>query len=253
MMGTLKAEFRKILSVRSTYYILGICLAALGIFAFYAQGIRAVTPDLLRPDYLASQVTQAISALAAFIGLVGLLLLTHEYRHNTIVYTLTAAKSRTQVLLAKVLAVSVFSILVTLIVSVLSPLVASLGIHLAGHHLAPQTLQVGTLLWHNLLYGWGMAMMALLFAGLIRNQVGAIVAFLLIPGPVEALAGLLLKKNTVYLPFSALNQVLASPEAQQGGPNAGHLSPGKAALVFMVYLVVGWLVAWYLFVKRDAS
>lgn len=253
MRSTLRAEFRKILSVRSTYYTLGICLAALIFFAFYAQGIKAVPVDLNKPFYLASQSTQAINALAGFIGLVGLLLLTHEYRYNTIVYSLTAAKSRSRVLLAKVLAVTIFSVVVTLIVSVLSPLFANLGIHMAGHHLAPQTIQLSTVLWHCLFYGWGMAMMALLMAGLIRNQVGAIVAFFLIPGPLEALSSLLLKKNTVFLPFSALNQVLASPETQQGGPNSGHLAPGKAALVFLVYLVVGWLITWYLFLKRDTA
>jgi hypothetical protein len=30
-------------------------------------------------------------------------------------------------------------------------------------------------------------------------------------------------------------------------------SPGKAAAIFMGYLLVGWVVAWYLFLRRDAN
>jgi hypothetical protein len=28
---------------------------------------------------------------------------------------------------------------------------------------------------------------------------------------------------------------------------------GKAALVFSIYLVIGWIIAWYLFLRRDAN
>ncbi len=253
MMAALKSELRKLLSVRSTYYILGICLFALLLFAFYGNGIKANSQALSNPGHLADQATQAINALAGLIGLVGLLLVTHEFRYNTIVYTLTASKNRTQVLLAKVLAVTLFSVVVTLAVSILSPLFAAIGIKFAGNHLTHQVINVPTLLWHCLFFGWGMAMTALAMAMIIRNQVGALVAFLFIPGPGEAILGILLKQNAVYLPFSALNQVISSPTTSQGGPNTGHLSPGKAVAVFSFYLITAWLVAWYLFHKRDAA
>ena len=86
-------------------------------------------------------------------------------------------------------------------------------------------------------------------AAIIRQQVGAIAAFFLIPALGEQLLSLLLKDNRIYLPFTALTQV-TMPESA-GVQNA--LSPGKAAFVVVLYIVVGWLVAWYLFLRRDAN
>jgi hypothetical protein len=52
----------------------------------------------------------------------------------------------------------------------------------------------------------------------------------------------------VYLPVISLNAVLVHPSSNQGSITYGH-----AAMVFMVYLVIGWIVAWALFVRRDAN
>jgi hypothetical protein len=65
----------------------------------------------------------------------------------------------------------------------------------------------------------------------------------LIPGTVEQLLGLLLKKNQVYLPFSALGAVLEHNQ----------ISYVRAATVVGLYVVVGWIVAWVLFLRRDAN
>jgi hypothetical protein len=116
--------------------------------------------------------------------------------------------------------------------------------------MVPQTLHYGQLFWTTVFTGWGYAMAGLLFVALLRSQVGAIVALFLVPSTVETLLGLLLKKNTVYLPFAALGQVTSPTE---GPPNVGHLSPGKGAMVFGAYLAIGWLVAWILFLRRDAN
>jgi ABC-2 type transport system permease protein len=253
MYSSLKSELRKLLTVRSTYVILGLALLALLFFAFYLNGLKATPDALASSNYLVSQATQAMHALAGMLALVGLLLMTHEYRYNTIMYTLTTSNSRLRTLLAKFITVTCFALVTTLLVTILSPALAYLGIHLAGHQLGHQVLPVKELLWHCLYFGWGFAMLALLLAALIRNQVGAIVAFFLIPGPVEALLGLLLKQRAVYLPASALGQVLANPTMEQGGPGGGHLSPARGALVFGAYVVVGWIVAGILFLKRDAN
>ncbi len=254
MKDTLKSEFRKLLTVRSTYVITGIALLMVMFFGFYIEGLRSNQATLANPDRLAGGVTDAISATAGLLSFVGLLLFTHEYRHNTITYTLAASRSRTRVLLAKIIVVSVFVLLMSLIVSVLSPALMYLGTQIKGLELAPQTLPVWDLLWRSLFYGWANSMVALLLAGLIRNQVGAIAALFLIPGPVEMLFGLLLKHNMVYLPFTALQQVISS--GQHNGEQFMELrplSPEGDAAVFCIYLAVGWLVAWFLFLRRDAN
>jgi uncharacterized membrane protein len=83
----------------------------------------------------------------------------------------------------------------------------------------------------------------MIFAFIIRNQIGTIVALIFLPGTVEGLLGLLLKENNFYLPFSALNGVI----------NQIPFSHGKSALVALAYVAVGWIVAALLFKRRDAN
>lgn len=251
MIAAVKAEFRKLLSVRSTYVIIGFAVAMALLFAFYGHGLR-FTGNVKDPFYLRTEVIEALNALGLFISLIGVLLMTHEYRYNTIMYTLTASNSRSKTLLAKLIAVSVYSIVLTLFIGAFSPLVTAIGLQIKDVHLVHQVFYFKDLIWRAAFFGWGYAMFALMLAVLIRNQIGVIVTLFLVPGPVEGLLGfVLLKQNSVYLPFSALNQVLGT--TGDTPPNAGHLEPGKAAMVAGAYLLVGWIVAWILFLKRDAN
>lgn len=253
MIASLRAEFRKLLTVRSTYVILGIALLAMLFFAFYINGFRAEPKLLLNPKHLAQESTQAMNALAFFFSLVGLLLLAHEYRYNTIMYTLTASNSRSRTLFAKVIAVSCFALLASLLTAILAPALAWLGVQLAGHQLAPQIIPLGDTLWRCLFFGWGYAMIALLLITLMRNQIGAIVTLFMVPITAEPLLSLLLKTKTVYLPFMSLSQVLAIPGVDAAPQGSGSLTPLHGAMVFSLYLVVGWIVAWVLFLRRDAN
>src|ERR1700690_121413 len=99
MRAALKAELRKLLTVRSTYFILIVVLLLEVLFAFYISGWRATATDLHSSGALSSAVTDAVTAVSIFSALVALLLFTHEYRYNTIMYTLTASNSRSRVLL----------------------------------------------------------------------------------------------------------------------------------------------------------
>lgn len=249
MKSNLKAEFRKIFSVRSTYVILAFVLILEIFFAFYVSGWHVNAHDLHAHNTLANDVVQAVNAVSVFGALMAVLLVTHEYRYNTIMYSLTLSRSRSRVLLAKVLVISVVAIVFTVIVGSLSLLFSLLGAHL--HHLkfVSQSLPYGTLIWHNLFFGWGYAMAGLLIAALIRNQIGAIVALFIAPTTIEGLLGLLLKKNTAYLPFTALHTVTG----QGMNTYVNDITPVHAAEVFMVYLIVGGAVAWILFVRRDAN
>jgi len=249
MIPAVRAEFRKLLTLRSTYVIIGSCIAITIFFAFYLEGYRS-TADVALPAKLASAVTSAAQALGLFIALAGVLLVTHEYRYNTIMYTLSAARSRTQVLLAKIVVVSVFSISLTLFVCILAPLLTQLGLQAKGLSLAPQDFPIIDLLMKTAFYGWGYSMIALIIAFIVRNQVGALGFLFLFPGLGELLLGLLLKNNAIYLPFGALSSVISN-----GGAMLSQvpLPLTKAVQVVLAYIVVGWLVAWILLMRRDAS
>lgn len=248
-MDSLKAEFRKLLTVRSTYIITGFVVLLVTFIAFYVEGWRLNTAALHDPTQLASAVTGALN-ITIFGAIVAVLLMTHEYRYNTIMYTLTSSNSRSKVLFSKFIAISAYALFLSVLIGALSPVLVYLGVHAHGHSLAPQTLHYGDLIWRSLFYGWGYSIAGLLLAVLLRNQVATIAALFIIPGLGEQLLSLLLKHNTVYLPFSALAQVI---RAGTENPSNGHLSPGKAAIVYCIYLVVGWFIAWILFLKRDAN
>jgi hypothetical protein len=74
------------------------------------------------------------------------------------------------------------------------------------------------------------------------------------------LLSLLLKQHSVYMPFMALQQVIQGPTIKNAAPahpmqdsGLGTLSAHKGALVYLIYLAAGWLIAWYLFLRRDAT
>jgi ABC-2 type transport system permease protein len=247
MIPTLKSEFKKLLTVRSTYIVTGLVLAFLCFIAFYVEGWR-MKPNMLHdPNTLASDVFGGLS-LSVFGAIIAILLMTHEYRYNTIIYTLTSSNSRSRVLLSKVIVVSCYALFLTVLIGVISPVASYLGIHAAGHSLVPQTLHYSNIIWRSLFYGWAYSIAGLLFAVIIRIQVGAIVALFVIPGVVESLLAQLLNKNSVYLPFTALTNVIGDT-----GIKNITISPAKGAAVFAIYLAVGWIIAWYLFLKRDTS
>jgi ABC-2 type transport system permease protein len=249
MINSLKAELRKLWTVRSTYATLAFCFAIMCIYAFWVEGYKAGDGSRAAADIhkLAFLIRDAVGNLAFFGGIVGILAFTYEYRYNTITYTLTASNSRVRILISKILAVTLYSIFFTLFVAIFASLLMFIGLTLKGLSLGHQVFPVD-IIYKVLFTSWGYAMVGLLIASLVRSQVGAIATFFVIPAFVEPLSGLALKDNRIYLPFTAMQQVTtSSPELKHA------LSPGKAALVFSTYLVVGWIIACYLFLKRDAN
>ncbi len=244
-MTALKAEFRKLLTVRSTYVLTGLGLAFVVFYAGYIQGFR-LTDGLKDPHLLSSSITGAVTSLpVVFAAIVAILLMTHEYRYNTIMYSLTLSNSRSKVLAAKFLVISLYALLLTAVVAVLSPVCSYLGVQLSGHTLVPQTIEYSTLVWRVFVSGWSYVMAGLVLAVLLRNQIAAIVSLFAVP-IFEQILTLILKNNSVYLPFMAQNAILLDPFM-------GSISHAKAAVVFGIYLLVGWVVAWVLFLKRDAN
>ncbi len=249
MTKEIRAEFRKVFSTRSTYALLAGSLFLLALLGFYVAGWHTSKVDLLNPLRLYDIAGQAINALAIFPALIGILLFTQEFRYNTISYSLTLSNNRNKVLLAKIIVVTVIALVTTAIIGIAAPLLAKFAMGINHLNLVHQHFYYSTLLWKGLVFGWGMAMAALVMAALIRNQIGAIVTFFIVPSTIEGLLSIWLKNNTVYLPFSALHRMLGAGESVSGAT----LSPLHAMFVFLAYLLVAWAIAWYLFLRRDAA
>ncbi|HEX8182846.1 MAG TPA: ABC transporter permease [Candidatus Saccharimonadales bacterium] len=242
MIPAIRAEFRKLLTVRSTYIFLLICAAITIFYAFYIEGFRQAS-GVASPEKLASEVVTVAQGISLFVALAGVLLMTHEYRYSTILYSLTSAASRSYVLFAKILVVSVFAIVVTALACSAAPYLTQLGLHMRGLSLTPQDFPFAELLLRSVLFVWGYSMLALIIATIVRSQVGAIAGLFLVPGLGEMLLSLLLKDDAKYLPFSTLGSVLQ--QNPQSYPNA--------LVVLLAYIAAGWLIAWLLFVRRDAN
>jgi len=245
MMATIKAEFRKLITVRTTYGLILLGLAINGLFSFLASYKGAAT-SLMDPHFIAGNVSTGMSMSAFAAGIIAVLLLANEYRHNTIMYTLTASNSRSKVLAAKILVTLLFAVVFTAFMTAASFLITKIGLHFNHHALMAQTIPYAELWWRILFFGCGYALIGLLFVTLMRNQIISIIGLFVIPATVEGVLSLLLKHNSIYLPFSALGETLSPP-------SNGEITAARAALVFLIYMVVGWIVAWTLFVKRDAN
>ncbi|HSW78648.1 MAG TPA: ABC transporter permease subunit [Candidatus Babeliales bacterium] len=268
MIPGIKAEFKKLLSVRSTY-ILMLGFLLLGAFiSFYVHGYKdSGLPNITGQSpqdqagaalFLASSITSIPNILSVAGALIALLLLAHEYRYNTIVYTLTASNSRSKVLASKIIAIFCLVFVYTLVSTAILLGLVLAGVAIGGHSLPHQDINYLVFFAKSIFFAESFAMAGLLFIALIRNQVGAIAALLILPNTIEGLLSLLLKNNSVYMPFTALQQVIQGPVIKGARPAhpdnpMGTLSALHGAEVFLVYLVVAWVVTWYLFLKRDAT
>jgi ABC-type transport system involved in multi-copper enzyme maturation permease subunit len=247
MIASLKAELRKLLTVRSTYVIILISLAIIALFAGYGDGYKATALNLRDPNWLAHESYSAIIFAGLIVALTGLLLFGHEYRYNGIMYTLTSSNNRLKSLLAKGLITTLFAVVVSVVFTFFSPLCSIIGVHIAGHTFGPQTFAVWQVLWHCMFVGWGYAMYAFVLVAIIRSQVGSIVAFLLIPLIGENILANVFRGIAKYLPFMSLQGVTPT------GPTQVIASLHHNVYVSLTYIVVGLLVSSVLFLRRDAN
>lgn len=245
MLPAIKSELRKVLTIRSTYLFLAIVVALTVLLAGFVTGFRAKAAAL--DTHMYQNMLLNVNALSILTAFVGLLLVGHEYRHNTIIYTLASARSRLKVLCAKTIVISVFALLAGGFIALFSILCLKVGATLGGHTLPPQHLNWLSTLGRSIFSAWGYAMYALILALILRNQVGAIAAFLVIPSIGESLLMGLLQEKRVYLPFTALGNVVSNNGITSTMSVAGSMA------VVLYYVVGGLLVAGILFRRRDAN
>jgi ABC-2 type transport system permease protein len=247
MLATIKAEFRKLLTIRSTYAITILALILIGFIAFYGMGWKG--GPMLPPTRFEDAALNLISIMGIFVGIVAILLITHEYRYNTVSYTLTASNSRMKVLIAKILVMTVFSIVVTAITVGFGLGLLALGAHMNNVVVTSKHFDLYSVAWRTTAYMVMGTLAGLVFGFLSRSVVFAIVAYFAFPTTVEPLLNNLLKVNANYLPFMAQNQILAP-----AGANDPHMySPLASAGVFGAYLLGAWIIATILFIRRDAN
>jgi len=251
MLPALKSEFRKLFTVRSTYIMIILALLLTALFAFLIEGYYGESGSpaaTLAPTAYHEIVANAGGMTVLFVSIIAVLFMAHEYRYNTIMYTLTANARRSRVLAAKLLVLSGFAVVFSLVITLFALVMYQLGVGARGETLSPQKFDIlvefGRVVVYFVFYG----LIGLLVAALLRNIVGAISVLLGLPIIVEPLLGLALKDNAVYLPITATDTIIGAALIQ-----SDKLTPNSAMVVAGLYLVVGWSITWLLFMKRDAN
>jgi ABC-2 type transport system permease protein len=249
MIPLLKSETRKLLTVRSTYVASAIGLLLVIFFAFWIEGYKGISGSAaatLQSGAL-NEIIVNSSLSAVIVSIVAVLFIGHEYRHNMIMYTLTAANSRFKVLLAKSVVIAVYSMVYALLAIGLALGSYYAGLSLRDAELPAQNLDAVGRVLQVVYYGVAYGLIGLLLGFALRSIVGAIAFMFIVPGTVEALLSLLLKDNSMYLPFTALERFVAT------GSLPYNLGYGKAFIISIIYLVAGWAITAFFFNRRDAN
>lgn len=247
MYAALKSEFRKLMTVRSTLVITAISfLISVGLIGFWIFGYKNVGGTEVSTGALVDGLTTAITFLGTIYSFIAILLVGHEYRYNTIMYSLTSSNSRTKVYLAKYLASVVFSIISVAILLLLLVLAFLVGQKIAGINTLPQHIPMWSIVWRMLLYIGGSLTFAFTFTVLLRSLIGAIALILIVPTTIEGILTFVLKTKAQYLPFSSLTNITAT--AHQEGINVK-----GCAIAFVAYVIVLGVGSYVMFLKRDAN
>lgn len=253
MISAIRAEFRKLLTIRSTYlltiFMLLILILISVIFMYHSSAKELLNPFLVQQSWFGS-----INLVGLIGAIVAILSLAHEYRYNTINYSLTLTNHRTRVLTAKAIVLSVYAIFVSLIALFLVIGSIYFVAHLRGLSIGHQNFDVlwGShshyfgLIFQSAFYTWALAMASLIVTVLFKNLVASM-AFIFVFPSVENLVVLISKSAMKYMPFYDLGAILRQNII------APTLSIGKSMLLFCAYLVVFGVLAWVLFLRRDAN
>ena len=247
MINSLKAEFRKLLTVRSTYIIMIISfLLSAVLIGFWIYGYKNVEHADISNGALSSAILAAVSTVGVFLSFVVILLVGHEYRYNTITYSLTSVNQRAKLFFAKYVALLAFAFAFTAFVAV--SLWAMFYVGLSVAHVTPlaQHIDAWSVLWRSVVTIVGDISFAFIIVMILRSLIGAIAVVLLLPTTIESLLSLLLKDNTKYLPYTALGSLTNTT-------NAPGVTFGFSMAVVACYAIVGMVIAYLLFQKRDAN
>lgn len=132
MQSILKSEFRKFLSIRSTYLVTLVTLALTAALTFIVA--RQQNQVIDNPWFMHDTgIFLGIGIFATFAGILAILNVAHEYRYNTITYTLTVSNSRLKVFLAKTIVVTAYSLLIGVFSRLCWLLVSSLRYQFKEH------------------------------------------------------------------------------------------------------------------------
>ncbi|MFE6389525.1 ABC transporter permease [Nocardiopsis dassonvillei] len=251
MTALVRSELRKVLTTRLWWILLLAALAwvalSLGL-AVFASGVEG---GLSRDStaYAASVWTMGASG-NLFAMVIGIMMVTSEYQHRTINVTFLTSPRRPPVILAKVVAAALVSLLFGVVVVGLSSMAAGASILTGGGGLDLVDNQVPRILVGSVGAYVAYAMIGVGVGALIRNQVAALVFGILWVFMLEPLLTVVPQLQDVgkWLPGGA-STALYDTGIVPGF--AGLLPVWGAALVLVGYAAVAVALASVTTLRRD--
>ena len=259
--GIMRGEWIKLLSLRSTWWTLGVTAALMPLVSLAAAAsLGAMADDPLMAPALAQMhgaevISGGFQIAMLTIAVLGALFITGEYSTGMIRSTFAAVPTRLPVLLAKAIALVVLTTAVTLVGAVLAYLVTMPA--LSQHDLVPALDDAGTwrVLAGTVVFLVAAALFALGLGTLLRSTAAtvtlALTVLLVLPGALSFISLDWVETVASYLPLPASSAFLGSgdPSAQSGG---NELTATAGVLVVAAYALVPLVAGAVALRRRDA-
>lgn len=273
MRGALRYEWKRITTVRSTYWFSAMALGLSGLIAFFiAYGFSSsdLSSDSVSNFVQASTLVVTaggsfgfVPVLSApFCAVLGAMAFGHEYRYGTIKQTLTAVPDRVSVFFSKLIMLVIW--LVALMVVIVFVNMAFGAIFLDKFSLGGSTIRP---IIDFVLYNVAFGLAGFGWAAILRNLAGALVAVLVYPFVLEPIAFNVFRlvhvggfnqatnfmpaaagRRTIFSPY----EIFANPLTNTGADALRVWDVAASTLVFWGGMSLMLVVALTLFLRRDA-
>lgn len=258
--GIMRGEWIKLLSLRSTWWTLGLTVVLMTLFAF---GL-SMSLDLMAEDPLTAPALEVIHGAEIVasgyqlgmlsIAVLGALLITGEYSTGMIRSTLAAVPTRVPVLAAKAIALTVVTAIVALVGLVLSFTVTSF--QLSEYDLVPALDDAAT--WQvfgGMTYALvAAALLALGVGVLLRSTAGTVAVSLTVLLLLPSILGFItldwVETIVRYLPLPAAAAFLTVSESPIAGQS--ELAPWTGVAVIAAWALIPLVAGAVVLRRRDA-
>jgi ABC-2 type transport system permease protein len=256
--GTLRSEFTKIRSVRSTYWtLLALLVVSIGIGAAISAGTAASWSHTSPSDRATFDATQASVAGLFYLGelvivVLAALVLTSEYSTGMIRTSLTAMPRRITVYVAKAVVFAAVAVVVSLVAAFISFFLGQ-ALLASTHHNAtlsqPHVLRaiIGSALYVALcgLFSFAAGSILRHTAATISTVIGVL---FVLPILVQLLPNSWNQDMERWVPSTAGGAISATV----GGQDPHQFAPWGQFAVFAVYTAVLLVIGGVMFLRRDA-
>ncbi|MGH3545123.1 MAG: ABC transporter permease [Mycobacteriales bacterium] len=264
MTGLLRSEYLKVVTTKVWWTML---LGLLGILALALLINGVITSDALDNEFDSQSVNQLAAGIytsgqyfgVLFAAILGTLLITNEFRHQTATSTFLATPRRVDVVIAKFLVAVGWGLVYGLICTVISIPVGAAVLSSLGEDSALGEGDVLKAIVLNLVAFGVWAVLGIGLGTLLQNQVGAVVTLILAYFGTQVIGALLIGLGGAwnldwlagvyyYLPYGATQVMTSADKLAENAPTWW----GGMVVVLLYGAVAAFLGSW-LTTKRDIT